>query len=210
MTNLAYPFMNFSLTPSAFATVARLVAPGKKLRRAELTDLVLSYHFENGGGEMTTPALLVAKKALSIMASDGFAEPTGMYGVWKIFGEDAEGDVAERLPAAAKEVLPEYIYAYYLPAYRELAELRGEKRWPHKIGLTTVSVEARIAAQVGTALPEKPTIIKVIETSNCYLLEKAIHSVLELRGFKISDAPGNEWFLTNLDELDDLIKLCSG
>lgn len=210
MNIVPYPFADFSLTPSAFANIAKIVAPGRTLRRAELADLVLDYHMVNGGGRMTTEISRVAKKALSMMASEGAAETTGIYGVWRISGESEGSD--DPMPSVAKirDALPEFVYAYYLPAYKHLAEARGGTTWPHKIGLTTVSVDSRVSTQVGTALPEKPVVIKVVETENSALLERAIHCLLEIRGRKISEAPGNEWFDTNLSEIEEILKFCTG
>ena len=43
-----------------------------------------------------------------------------------------------------------------------------------------------------------------------HLLERAIHADLELRGQKIADAPGNEWFDTNPAEITGIIRFLVG
>ncbi|MFD6391876.1 GIY-YIG nuclease family protein [Nocardia sp. NPDC060259] len=94
------------------------------------------------------------------------------------------------------------------PPTRHWPPSRGDRAWPHKIGMTTVSVAARLADQVGTALPERPVVVLELETDNAALLERAVHAVLELRGRKIETCPGNEWFETNIDEIRAVVGFC--
>jgi hypothetical protein len=99
------------------------------------------------------------------------------------------------------------VYLYYLPVYRLRAEEQGKKFWPCKIGRTDRDPVARVLAQAATALPERPHIGLVIRTSNALAWEAAFHAVLTLRGRRIEDAPGSEWFLTSPDEVYELANL---
>jgi hypothetical protein len=69
-----------------------------------------------------------------------------------------------------------------------------------KIGYTEGDAVQRIAAQISTGTPDKPTLLLVIKTNQCRSLERAIHAILETRGRKIVGA-GTEWFATSRDEV---------
>jgi Meiotically up-regulated gene 113 len=70
-----------------------------------------------------------------------------------------------------------------------------------KIGLTEVGdAVQRIAGQINTGTPDRPTLLLEIRTHDCKSLEKAIHSTLEYRGTKVPGA-GKEWFKTSREEI---------
>ncbi|MDG3013249.1 GIY-YIG nuclease family protein [Speluncibacter jeojiensis] len=208
----AYRFAGVPLTPSVFAELISLLASGQQVRRSDLITLVSRHHAVNGGLPANGKATSVAKKALQTLSRTGRAEQTGCYGLWRIAGiANADADFA--LPEPEVEPSDEaasaqFVYAYYLPAYGALAQHQGATVWPHKIGMTTVSVKDRIASQVGTALPEHPVVVLAHEAEDAALLEAAVHSILELRGQRISGAPGSEWFSTNADEVRAIIDWC--
>jgi hypothetical protein len=102
------------------------------------------------------------------------------------------------------------VYAYCYPAYRELAAQRGELHWPVKIGMSDLDITSRVAAQAATALPEAPELICEFTSDTPRLLERAIHSILALRGRIMDDAPGSEWFMTNPDELREIVEWIGG
>lgn len=95
------------------------------------------------------------------------------------------------------------VYWYTFPAYRTDAG-----RYPIKIG-RGIDSEARIRAQV-TAMPEQPVVLGKYEHSDPAALERALHSILILRGKRKTDAPGTEWFLTTPAEIEALIKIVIG
>lgn len=203
-----YKFEGFSLTPSAFAEVALQLAAGRVVRRGDLVSEVVAHHLARGGAPLTTDASRVGKRALSMLEERGLAAPTVAYGTWSFFGEPSPTPIGED-PGDVDAPSCEYVYAYYLPTYRAVAEAGGLSEWPHKVGMTRVSVAARIAAQVGTALPEAPIIELAVQTANASLLERALHSVLELRGKRLGDSPGNEWFTTSRTELEQILAFCA-
>ena len=88
-----------------------------------------------------------------------------------------------------------------MPLYRKISEQNNQTFWQCKIGRTDGDPLQRILAQAATALPERPHVAVVIKTNLSSYLETAIHAVLTLRGKKIDDSPGAEWFLTSPDEI---------
>lgn len=90
----------------------------------------------------------------------------------------------------------ECIYVYYMPAYKELAQLKGEFVWPCKIGKAAGFVSDRIKDQgAATAFSESPVLALVINTNRASILERVIHNSLKLSNLKLS-GPGCEWFST--------------
>ena len=72
-----------------------------------------------------------------------------------------------------------------------------------KIGSCTGDVFARVAAQIGTSTPDRPTLLLAIKTHDCRALERALHGIFRLRGTQVSGA-GAEWFRTTLEEITEI------
>ena len=101
------------------------------------------------------------------------------------------------------------VYLYYDQRKRDSAESKGENVWECKIGMTIQELHTRIYQQAGTAVPaerlkiglrikiDKPK--KIVEK-----IEGIIHDILKVRGKHIEDAPGREWFLTSLSEVEEI------
>lgn len=100
----------------------------------------------------------------------------------------------------------ETVYVYYYDAYRQLAETRGQKHWPCKVGMTSQQTISRIFSQTGTAYPESPHIAIEFKCNDAKGLENAFHSVLSFRKRKVESAPGNEWYYTTLEELKEIFE----
>ena len=100
------------------------------------------------------------------------------------------------------------VYLYYFPTYRSYAELIGEDSYPCKIGRTDGKTAVRINNQVTTALPEEPETGLIIKTDNPVGIEKQIHDLLDNAGLRKKDAPGQEWFVTNLNQVKRFYELC--
>jgi hypothetical protein len=113
--------------------------------------------------------------------------------------EEIESDEEE---ASETGVKPS-VYWYTFPAYRV-----NSGSYPIKIGRGT-DPDARIRTQV-TAMPEHPIVLGKHEHHDPVSLERALHSVLTLRGKRKSDAPGTEWFMTTPSEIEALIKTVLG
>lgn len=112
---------------------------------------------------------------------------------------DAEADDEEASEVEGKPA----VYWYTFPAYQS-----KNGAYPIKIGRGTDPL-ARIRMQV-TAMPEQPVVLGTFEHSDPVNLERALHSVLILRGKKKVDAPGAEWFITTPDEIATLIQVVLG
>ncbi len=74
-----------------------------------------------------------------------------------------------------------------------------------KIGLTEGDAVQRIAAQISTSTPDRPTLFLEMRTHDCGSLERAIHSILEYRGRKIRGG-GKEWFKATREEIVSIYK----
>ena len=94
------------------------------------------------------------------------------------------------------------VYLYYYPTYRSYAILKKEDSYPCKIGRTNKSDPVTyIINQSSTALPEKPEIGLLIYTDNPVGVEQGIHGLLASAGLRKKDAPGQEWFITNPNQV---------
>ncbi len=130
------------------------------------------------------------------------------------YDEDDEEELVETDKGESEEpIAPETrvigegegsIYLYYYPAYKDLAELRGESEYRCKLGMTSQGVEKRFSTSTKTEEPENRRIALVIYTDHPSDLEKMLHSALKISGKALSDTPGREWFLTNPDEVESI------
>ena len=109
--------------------------------------------------------------------------------------EDADDEDAEERGVSLPSV-----YWYTFPAYK-----RAHGEYPIKIGRGN-DPQTRIGQQV-TAMPEKPDVLGTYVHNDVINLERALHSILTLRGKRKVDAPGAEWFVTTPEEIRSLINL---
>ena len=124
-----------------------------------------------------------------------------------------EEEVQGGMPRAEDAFSPEYkcgngpheVYAWCLPRYRA----DQPSRWPIKIGRAGPDGLRRRLRDFWENLPERP----------CYLIrygcadeaeardrEQLLHKYFKSRRQKIEDLPGDEWFLTNVDEIIEAIR----
>jgi hypothetical protein len=74
--------------------------------------------------------------------------------------------------------------------------------------MTIRDVEERVNDQCrGSAIFSNPKILKSWPVCKALLSERTVHCLLKLSGQWKSDAPGSEWFITNIDELDRIVNL---
>lgn len=211
-----YRYENIPLFPNIFGEIARELYSGKMVKRDELAEAVRDHHISQGGKEPNASLLDVAKKALNALQRNQLASKTGAYGLWWIHGDTVlsvdSADAVESLTSIetvppAREVVGagnEIVYAFTYPLYEQHASEAKRDRYQVKIGRSQSTSLTRVTDQTGTALPEYPMVLIVIRCDDSALLERAIHSTLELRGLAIDDAPGNEWFSTNPDEIQEI------
>lgn len=96
-----------------------------------------------------------------------------------------------------------WIYAFSFPAIK-----RSDLPFPIKVGMTTaVDVETRVFGQCKSAgFFEKPEILGRWQVKRVVQVEGAIHAVLKARGRWKEDAPGDEWFMSTMDEINSVVK----
>lgn len=185
--------------------------------RKELIERVATTHQNRRGLPGTAPTTAV-KKALSNLVTSGTIKRRA-HGYYEWVGSGAEPTPANVSPPfpAPEEMLYEpedydigegssYVYAYYYPAYRMLAEKNGETDFPVKVGRST-DYQERIGTQSrATGMPEEPEVAVVWRTDKPEAAERMLHGHLEFRGKRLPDAPGKEWFLTSSDEIRKIIE----
>ena len=168
---------------------------GETLKKSEIIKRVYhEHHLKHGGAEYegSQSLGLTFNDALNrnLKKRRGLATNEGTdYGHWIIKGEFQSVDPPD-------EPTKGCVYIYYYPSYKELAKLKGEDKWPCKIGRTERDAETRIKEQ-GTGMPEHATREVVIKTDDPNSLEQTIRSLLKRKGWHIQDAPGDEWYLIN-------------
>ena len=154
----------------------------------DLVSIVERYHFENGGLK-TVGSDSAVRWALSHLRRSGHA--VELFGGRLIFPKNDQ-----RVFGKGED----WVYCYYLTSQKK----QGDTQYPCTIGRTSggtmKSVRKYIEGQMRKAVVEPPKIPLLFRTDACVDLEGAIHRVLKLRGQQI-DAPGNELFMTNPEEV---------
>jgi hypothetical protein len=191
-------------------TIAALQQRGEPVTYRELTDLLWSAHpelkearIEHYGSESRARKELRIRlgalvKELPSTFSSSMGEGVVLVGLVPQEGEERLDDIeAEEEELDGPRTEPS-VYWYTFPAYRSKTG-----PYPIKIGRGT-DPEARIRSQV-TAMPEQPIVLGKYEHADPTTLERALHSVLILRGKRKMDAPGTEWFVTTPEEIEALI-----
>ena len=228
-----YRFKQLPLTPAVIEFLVSELFSGQLVERQAIIEKVLPVHLARGGKNADAQSVTHSvKKALKNMLVRGLAENPAI-GHWRIIRSDSvaestasvglvdqspDDDVAEVIAEALPRFAPTpadvtlgtgsgTIYLYYLPTYRHFSELRGEAAWPCKIGRTDRDPLERILAQAATALPELPRVATILRTPVPAAWEAAVHGILTIRGRKMKDSPGMEWFLTSPDEVLQIIRL---
>ena len=100
----------------------------------------------------------------------------------------------------------EYVYCYTFPKTFELARITQQSHYDIKVGMTINHPIDRVHEQVSdskTAMSEAALVLLVFQTSDCRNLEKWLHERLE----RVPKSVGQEWFVTNPEELIRLFRL---
>jgi len=115
---------------------------------------------------------------------------------------EAAEDEDEAIEDQADVEFNGWIYAFTFPAIK-----RVQETFPIKVGLTTaVDVETRVLGQCkGSGFFEKPEILGRWQVKRVAQVEDAIHAVLKARGRWKEDAPGDEWVITSIDEIQSIV-----
>ena len=217
-----YKYKNIPIMPMIIEELILTLFNGKQVKRDEIVTKVLEFHLNQGG---KPPEAIdfprSVKKALENLSKKELVKNVS-YGFWEIDGYQNEIDdvslVEEMNNLEDEELLQEMkeyqefgegnssVYLYYFESYKELANLKGEKSWPCKIGMSERDPVLRVLSQAATALPETPIIEFILKTDQPNLLELIIHSILKIRGKHIEQSPGKEWFNTSPTEILEIVK----
>ena len=225
MTAESYKYTGRALDKRIAKDLIPELFAGKQGSLQEIYEAVHEHHTKLGGmpAVAKNPVKSTCGKALADLHSQGAADSPGKSGpggVWTVHFKPAPTPEPTREKPTTGGIEPletlydepgraESCYAYYYPAYRELAELRGDDRWPIKFGKTEDgdSAAARVFGQTSsTNICERPVFEIEVKCDSADLYEKVIHKMLKNRGLHMKDAPGKEWFMTNPDELKGLIE----
>jgi len=147
---------------------------------------------------------------VSLRAKRGSESPfvwMGQSGMYRLksnteLTQEAAEDVDEAIEEQGDVEFNGWIYAFTFPAIKRINE-----PFPIKIGLTSAAdVETRVFGQCkGAGFFEKPEILGRWQVKRVAQVEDAIHAVLKARGRWKEDAPGDEWFITTIDEVQSVI-----
>jgi hypothetical protein len=111
-------------------------------------------------------------------------------------GDEIEEEIAEEAGTATDG----WIYAFTFP------DLIKDEPFPIKVGMTIRDVEERIADQCrGSAFFSPPKLLKSWRVNQVSLTERTVQGLLKLSGQWKSDAPGSEWFVTTVDEIERVV-----
>ena len=209
--NDQYKYAERTLTPNIAKELIVELFAGQTVSKQEIMDGVDETHRERGGlpAKAKFPPVTMA---LTEMKRAGQAD-NPRRGYWLIFTPqdddsmdtdhgnlDSDNLEPEKIVGSGKQS----VYLYYYPAYQCLAELQSEEVWPCKIGKSRNEPISRIISQTRTALPEYPKVGLIIKTDELNLMETTIQGILRLQGKQKNDAPGNEWFITSPNEVEQI------
>lgn len=119
-------------------------------------------------------------------------------------GEQAVGNTEDGIDEEiAEETGPStdgWLYAFTFP------ELVKNEPFPIKIGMTIRDVQERVDDQCkGSAIFSPPQILKSWRVRKVSLTERTVQNLLKLSEQWKSDAPGTEWFITTLGEIERIV-----
>lgn len=224
--NNDYRNIGAALSRSIMKQLIPLLISNRTMSSNSLFEEVEKYHLENGGEKSYTknPAAEFSKALTELRNSGKMYSPTR--GIWrKCIETTSIGSTVETSKNVEEDVLSTnmvgvtepradievgegagMVYLFYAPTYRKNAEDNYESVWHCKIGRTSKDPIRRVLEQAAVALSEYPRIHIICNTNHPAELEKAIHHILTIRGAKLYDSPGTEWFLTNPDEVLKIIE----
>ena len=196
---------------------------GRVYRRREIT-ATLHARFKSYGGQDTRKERMGRVFKGWLRSSDCPFKPVGGLGRYEFLGYD---DSPEQPPLSAGSSAmesgllddtldtpdlrfgngPYEVYAWFLPQYRTSSR---DNCWPIKIGHAGPDGLSRRVLDFSANLPERPCYLLRIgcaEEAEARKRESLLHSYFDVRGRKIEDLPGNEWFSTNKEEVREAVEL---
>lgn len=185
------------------------------VKTREMRTEVLELHLSRGGHDPTRAISSVIEEALSHLKKNGHAQKRS-HGLWIISNpestnlvdnetdasnRDSENNGEERPPETKTAISG--VYGFYFPDTKQLATLQGRERWLIKVGKST-DASSRVFSQT-TGMHQIPKSFIIKATEEISLWESTLHDILSLAGKRSDESPGNEWFLTNPDELNRIV-----
>ncbi len=208
-----YRFKNLPLeAASAKELIVELLKVNPPLRKRDIASKIETLHIERGGKKANHRIDALVKSALAmlkkrgIIASENYRwnlcsdEPTEHKTDTEVGVEIAEAIITEQPQVRG------WVYLFYLQCCRELAELRGDSYWACKIGRSDTDPVQRVLDQINVS-PHPPTVARLIETDSSNKLESTLHLIFHQKDRHLKEAIGKEWFETNLEEFDEILRL---
>ncbi len=214
LDNGEYRYLGQPLRPSIMKDIILSELEGKRFKRLEAISVSKKFHSEHGGlVEERKDYAAVFKHACRLLKK--YDMQNVGYGQWllgsgekkdvKILEWEEENDDNARWSFSEEIGEGDYsVYVYYYDTYRKYAALCNEEYYPCKIGRTDVSPMDRIIGQARTCYPELPVCALLIKCSDSVIMESTIHNILKIHGRWLDDAPGKEWFKTNIEEIKSI------
>lgn len=196
--------------------------------RSEIVQAVKVEWLRVSGRPFNSNVVSKVKKALSDGQLDGRIAPEASKGWWRATNADERDNTLDSDGSSKAEKLAEldeldtneieaehtvgdgeqFVYAYYIPVYKDLYKARGDSRWPMKIG-KSIDPRQRLNTHA-TALPDAPSVAVIVRTNDAGNLERFLHLTLRVRGREYDGTGGSEWFVTNPDEILDIYRFAAG
>ena len=192
-----YPYKERPLTPKIFSELVvnemfHINDPEQLQTISEVAPNVLKIHTSCGGKPPNQTLDSVARQSFKKLRETRIVELVDQYWGYYRFLPQEQGLRAEG------------VYGYYYPREHELATLKGEETWLIKVGQSK-NIDNRVLQQV-TAMHQKPTYFTIKETDQPQAWESLIHLILVLKGRYSDDSPGKEWYSTNIEELEQIVR----
>lgn len=216
---------HFATTKKLTRTIALHLAPhvlskDEVLQRKDIFARLDQYHHNLTNNHFDTDWGKVMK---TVVGDSSYFEAVEGHGLYKYIGPSVDDifvaetplshaiTVEEKIEYTADEILvgsssgSESLYVWWHIDSEELAKMKSENKWAMKIGRhNTPNVGTRFS-QYRVAIPHNIRLGLVVSCQNAAVLEKAVHVTLTNRDSKI-DEEGNEWYLTNVDEVKEILQ----
>ncbi len=198
------------------------VKSGAEFRMVDLTQQILDKYLtpeqqqvriKKANSDQTEPLHSIVKFFASFIAKQNDLFVRVRPGIYRAHSEDEIAAAEEGITDAEIEdaaiadgdveavEFDGWVYAFSFPAL-----VRPDAPFPIKIGMTTGTVEERVAFQCkGSATFDNPVILGRWQVNRVGATEKAAHNVLRARGKWRENIPGIEWFNTTVSEVESII-----
>lgn len=195
----------FRLLPVANRVIGRYLSDEQQ---------AMTYPARDTDGELRQVGAAL-KFFVSLRAKRGSESPfvwLGKSGMYRLKSDteviqEADEDTDENVEDQPTVEFNGWIYAFTFPAIK-----RVDQPFPIKVGLTTAAdVATRVYGQCkGSGFFERPEILGRWQVQRVAQIEDAIHAVLKARGRWKEDAPGDEWFMTTIEEIVAVLQFIVG